>query len=166
MSKAELLIYCREIYQREGIKAFAFDALLNHRSLYRALYKQGLTQGKLIDELGLSEEYATFKDAQPLIRAGGVTRRWTWARIVETAKAVTAREGFLPPGGWFQAVRRGHDSFSMDELFPAPLGAAANVIVLGIRRQYPQHYRLAQTLEILDSHRQRLCRFWKARPKP
>lgn len=103
MSKAELLAYCQAMYQREGIKAFVFDALLRHRSLYWALYKQGLTQGKLLDELGLTEEYTAFKDAQPLVRAGGVTMRWTWARIIETAKAVAAKEGSLPPAGWFQS---------------------------------------------------------------
>ena len=102
MSLAELLTYCQELYRREGIKAFAFDALMNHGSLYWALYKQGLTQGKLIDQLGLKDEYKAFKEEQPLIRAGGPTKRWTWTRIVETAKIVAAKEGSLPPGNWFQ----------------------------------------------------------------
>jgi len=102
MSKAELLSYCQQLYSREGIGAFSFDALLNRGSLYWALYKQGLTQRKLIAALQLENEYTIFKDAQPLVRAGGITKRWTWARIIETAKVVKAKEGFLPPAGWFQ----------------------------------------------------------------
>ena len=103
MSHRELLEYCREMHRSDGIRAFTFEALTDAKSLYWALYKQGLTQAKLLAALGLTEEYRAFKDAQPIMRAGGPTQRWTWERILEAAKAVHAKQGFLPPGGWFQA---------------------------------------------------------------
>jgi len=107
MSDAELLEYCRELYGREGIQAFSFEFLSNHGSLYWSLYQRGITQRKLIASLGIEAEYLAYKNAQPIVRKGGITKRWTWERIVEEAKTVQANAGFLPPAAWFQANGQG-----------------------------------------------------------
>jgi hypothetical protein len=109
MSRDELLDYCRGLYSRGGIEALSYPALSNQKALYYNLYDQGLNQKQLLRALGLQAEYKKHKESIPVIRQGGrVSARWTWERIIKEARAVTEKEGHLPPAAWFQ--KNGHGS--------------------------------------------------------
>lgn len=108
LSDADLVAYCAEMYQRDGIKSLSFDALKKHRSLYFHLYNRGILQEHLLEKLGIAEEYNNYKNKRPINRNGKLTPRWTWERIVSQARAVQEQEASLPPAGWFQ--QNGHGS--------------------------------------------------------
>lgn len=90
MSHDELLAHCRQLYERDGIMSLTYQKLSKHKSLYYNLYRSGLNQKTLLSRLNLQGEYKTQSAA------------WSWERIVEEAKTVKEKMGFLPPAGWFQ----------------------------------------------------------------
>ncbi|HEY3696756.1 hypothetical protein [Phenylobacterium sp.] len=108
MTDAELLAYCRNLYEAEGFAALSFSALKKHDGLYFALYKLGINQATLLDKLGIADAYSAHKGSQPLIRNGRHVQRWTWERIVAEAREVATLQGNLPPAPWFQ--RNGRQS--------------------------------------------------------
>ena len=107
MSDEELLAFCRNLYEKEGISALSFAALRKHRTLYTNLYHRGLRQSVLLGRLGLTEEYKSWKAIQPLSYGTETRERWTWGRVIYTARDVTKSEGFLPPAAWWQANKSG-----------------------------------------------------------
>jgi hypothetical protein len=102
MSREQLLEECRQLYKREGISAFTFEALKRHK-LYFILYSNGLNLATVLKELGLEEEYKKRLEVTPIRRAGRNTLRWTWARIASVAGEIAEREGSLPAALWFQS---------------------------------------------------------------
>jgi len=60
----QLIEYSRDLYHEKGIEAFRFEYLSTIGNLYNNLYKRGITLNKLIDMLGLREEYSQFKSHQ------------------------------------------------------------------------------------------------------
>lgn len=90
MSRDELLAYCRQLYERDGVTALSYQALSKYKGLYYNLYKSGLNQKTLLSILEVQTAYKSN------------TATWTWERIVEETKAVKNKMGFLPPAGWFQ----------------------------------------------------------------
>lgn len=102
MPEADLLAYCRRLYEEQGFAAFSFKSLTRHEGLYTSLYRRGLAVKTLIKRLGLEAEYRAYKLGKPLIRGGRHQRRWSWERVVESASAIRAELGFLPPAGWFR----------------------------------------------------------------
>lgn len=107
MSEDEILDVVRGRYKEGGFPALSFSALKADGRLYWALYKKGITQAVMLEQLQLAEDYAAWKAAQPIVRKGRSVDRWTWERIVREAREVLDAEGFLPPAGWFQAHGRG-----------------------------------------------------------
>ena len=109
MTREELLEYCRNLYKQEGLEALSYPKLKTTKGLYNSLYSKGLNQRTLIKELGLQEKFKQEKgDFFTRNYNGKQKSGWTWRRIVETAKKVQEKEGFLPPAGWFQ--QNGHGS--------------------------------------------------------
>jgi hypothetical protein len=106
MSREQLLEECRQLYKREGIAAFTFEALKRSK-LYYVLYNKGLKLADVLAELGLEEEYRRRLETMPIRRAGRDTLRWTWARILSVAREVAEREGSLPTALWFQSNGNG-----------------------------------------------------------
>lgn len=102
MSRTELLDYCRQKYELDGISALSFPSLKSVPKLYTNLYKHGLTQKKLLAALGLDEEYKRHREETPYRYGDKMVERWNWSRIVTIAREITEREGHLPPALWFQ----------------------------------------------------------------
>lgn len=96
MSRDELLAYCRQLYEHNGIMSLSYQELSQQKSLYYNLYRSGLNQKTLLSLLNLQEEYKTS------------TATWAWERILREAKTIKEKMGFLPPAGWFQ--KNGHAS--------------------------------------------------------
>lgn len=95
MTRKELLDYCRELLSAGGPKALSYAELKKERGLYTALYRMGLNQKTVLAELGADTLYRETRDEFQ-------KDAWGWNRIVTEARAVVEKEGFLPPGGWFQ----------------------------------------------------------------
>lgn len=108
MSRTELLDYCRELYEQNGIGALAYPSLKNVPTLYFNLYNQGLPQKTLLTELGLDEEYKRYLEEVPYKYGSKIVEPWSWMRIVKIAQEIAEREGRLPPALWFQ--KNGHGS--------------------------------------------------------
>jgi len=102
MSREQLLEECRQLYKREGIAAFTFQALKRCK-LYYVLYAEGLKLSEVIRELGLEEEYRRYRESRPIRPGGRECLRWTWARVLSVAREVAEREGSLPAALWFQS---------------------------------------------------------------
>jgi hypothetical protein len=107
MSRDQILDECRELYKREGITAFSFKGLKRNK-LYFPLYNKGLKLADVIKELGLEDEYQRHRESQPIRPGGRESFRWTWNRVLTTAREVAESQGSLPSAAWFQA--NGHGS--------------------------------------------------------
>jgi hypothetical protein len=106
--KAALLKAVRHIYEDQGISALDSRALVKQKGkLSHHLRKIGITHSILLEELGLKEEYIDWRTAKRIYR-GIPTGRWTWKKIVATAKDIKEREGYLPTKDWFHL--NGHSS--------------------------------------------------------
>jgi len=108
MSREQLLDECRHLYNREGITAFTFKTLKDHK-LYYPLYNQGLKLAEVIRELNIEREYQTYRETQPIRPGGRESFRWTWDRVLTTAWEVAERQGSLPAAALFQV--NGYGSF-------------------------------------------------------
>ncbi len=106
MSEPELLEYCRNLISEHGFAILTFKSL-KARRLYFPLYSRGLTQKRLLEKLGLEEDYAAHSAAQPRQYAGVMQERWSWERVVRVAKETKEEHGHLPPAGWFQRNKLG-----------------------------------------------------------
>lgn len=109
MTRDELLEVCRAIYAKDGISAFSYPSLKSIHGLYFQLYDKGLSQKKLLKELGMEAEYKQYQASQPYKYGDETRTRWTWERLIEKANAIKTAEGTLPPALWFQS--NGHGAF-------------------------------------------------------
>jgi len=100
MSDKELINFCKNLYEEKGMSALLYKELSKQGTLYPTMYSRGFTQKKIIKVLALDKEYKEYKKEN---------KRWSWSRIIEIAKEVKEKEGFLPPAGWFQ--RNGYAAF-------------------------------------------------------
>lgn len=112
MSREQLLCECRKLYERKGITAFSFKSLKREK-LYFPLYQKGLKLADVIQELGLEDDYQRHRESQPIRPGGRETFRWTWDRVVKTARKVAESEGSLPAAAWFQANGHGAMVYSI-----------------------------------------------------
>lgn len=103
MDDEALIEFCRDLYTKNGVSALAYGALKLHRTLYFTLYHRGITQTRLLERLGLTEEYQAWKATQPIRYRDTLRERWTWDRVVREARQVQLAQGFLPPAAWWQA---------------------------------------------------------------
>ena len=115
MSHEEILDECRKLYRREGIRVFNFKSLKKD-NLYFALYNKGLKLSDVIRVLGIEEEYRHYRESQPIRPGGKPALRWTWERILKTAREVAERESHFPPAAWFQANGYGPMVFAVYNL--------------------------------------------------
>jgi hypothetical protein len=98
--RRNLLSTVRGLYAMHGIKALSTLFLDKQRGkLYAHLLAADLNQTVLLATLGLTEEYATWRDANRTYR--GVTKpKWTWDVAVTKAAALARRDGDLPSVPW------------------------------------------------------------------
>ncbi len=91
-----LLAAVRELYGQHGIKALSTRFLYKQRgNLGVRLCKAGLKQPALLAELGLTEEFAAWRDTARTYR-GDTKPKWSWDVAVATAREIVARDGDLP----------------------------------------------------------------------
>jgi hypothetical protein len=102
MTRDELLRTVRHLYRQHGIAALATPFLEKQRfSFYQRLLAAGLKQPVLLAELGLADEYRTWKNAHRAYR-GDIKPIWTWDTAVVRARAVLEQMGRLPTVEWFR----------------------------------------------------------------
>lgn len=106
----ELLDAVRDLYRRNGIQALATPFLERRRfNLYARLLAAGIKQPVLLDRLGLTQEYATWKDTHRAYR--GVSKpTWSWEMAVAKAKELVSQHGDLPTVQWCRL--NGHSSLT------------------------------------------------------
>ena len=101
---AEFLAAVRARYEADGLKALSYRALAE-AGLRGRMQKLGLLQADLLRELGLEAEFEGRQSS--LFTYRGVEKpRWTWERVVLTARALLADQGDLPTIPWCR--RNGH----------------------------------------------------------
>lgn len=108
--KSALLDTVRALYVAQGISALSTPFLEKQKGrLYHRLLAAGLGQPVLLEELGLTEEYATWRASHRNYR--GVTKpKWSWRSAIATAKEIKERDGDLPTVEWCR--RNGHSSLA------------------------------------------------------
>jgi hypothetical protein len=96
VERDNLLSSVRSLCETHGLKALSTPFLEKQRdALYPRLLAAGLKQKELLHALNLTEEYATWRDANRSYR--GVTKpKWSWDSAVARAKEIKAQEGDLP----------------------------------------------------------------------
>src|ERR1017187_8273970 len=105
-----LLDTVRDLYVACGISALATPFLEKQKGrLYHRLLAAGLNQKTLLEELGLTEEYAAWRASFRTYR-GVVKPQWSWETAVEAAKEIKERDGDLPTVEWGRS--NGHSSLA------------------------------------------------------
>jgi hypothetical protein len=99
-SREDLLQLLRELYAAHGYEALSTDFLAN-KCLYRRLLDVGLKQPDYLAALGLAEEFAGWKFSNRTY-AGKPQARWSWDRVLETARQAVEEHGELPAMDWFR----------------------------------------------------------------
>jgi hypothetical protein len=96
----KLLDAVRELYRLHGFKALATPFLERQRfNLYARLLAAGIKQPVLLDRLGLTGEYAAWKDTHRAYR--GVSKpTWSWDVAVAKARELVSQHGDLPTVEW------------------------------------------------------------------
>lgn len=87
--------------QRTGFRPSAIRRSSQSTGSYFQLYDKGLSQKKLLKELGMEAEYKQYQASQPYKYGDETRTRWTWERLIEKANAIKTAEGTLPPALWF-----------------------------------------------------------------
>jgi hypothetical protein len=95
-----LLQRLRELYETHGCEALSTDFLAKER-LYARLLAVGLKQVDYLAALGLTEEFGRWKISNRTY-AGKPQQRWSWERVVETARRAVVEHGELPAMEWFR----------------------------------------------------------------
>ena len=95
-----LLATVRGLYMAHGIKALSTPFLEKQwDALYPRLLAAGLKQKALLAALGLTQEYADWRNSARTYR--GVTKpKWNWQSAVAAAREIVARDGELPTVEW------------------------------------------------------------------
>ena len=102
LTDAELLAYCRRLYEAHGPIALTYKFLNDQQGLYSLLFARGFKQKRLAAVLGLEHELRQHTTTRPMIRAGRAVVRRTWSQLVAEACQVTKEYASLPPAQWFQ----------------------------------------------------------------
>ena len=97
-ARQSLLETLRERYEEHGIEAVSTPYLEKTRLYYR-LRAANMTHAVLLEELGLTAEYAAWRRSARTYR-GKTKPQWTWDVAVSTAKKLVEREGDLPTVQW------------------------------------------------------------------
>jgi len=101
-NKAALVDTVQRLYDACGIRALSAAFLAKQKGeLYRRLLRVGLNQSVLLMELGLTEEYATWRGSERVYR-GVIKSKWSWKTVISEAKKIQGREGDLPTLTWFR----------------------------------------------------------------
>jgi hypothetical protein len=99
-TRAELLAALQSLYEAHGIKALA-TPFLEQECLYARLLAVGLKQPVYLEALGLTQEYAVWRE-ETRTYGGRPRPRWTWELVVAEARTVKDRTGELPSMDWFR----------------------------------------------------------------
>jgi hypothetical protein len=100
-TRAQLMKRLRSLYEEHGIAAMSTTFLEKTEGLYKQLLIARIGQPDYLAELGLTEEYATWRGQHRTYR--GVTKpKWTWEEAVNRAREVKERVGVLPTLEWFR----------------------------------------------------------------
>lgn len=97
---AELVEAARRLYQKHGPSILQTRSLSKHGLLGRLL-RIGIAQPALLVRLGLTDEFAAWKNAHRSYR-GDVKPKWTWESAVARAAEIVAEMGDLPTVQWFR----------------------------------------------------------------
>jgi hypothetical protein len=95
-----LLVALQSLYEAHGIKALA-TPFLEENGLYARLLAVGLYQRVYLEALGLTQEYAVWREETRTYR-GKPRPRWTWELVIAQARVVKDRIGELPTMDWFR----------------------------------------------------------------
>jgi hypothetical protein len=98
--RTKLLDEIRRLYDIHGLRALSTPFLEKRKGkLYPKLLAAGLGQSALLAELGLTKEYAEWRDANRSYR-GKPQQKWSWKVVIEKAKHIVESEGDLPTLEW------------------------------------------------------------------
>lgn len=98
--RAELLAAARGLYDLHGPKALSTPFLEKQKgTFYHKLLAAGLGQSALTEELGLTQEYGEWRDANRTYR-GKIQQKWSWEIVVKMAREIKEREVDLPTLEW------------------------------------------------------------------
>ncbi len=97
----ELLAKLRQLYDSHGAVALS-TPFLEKEGSYARLLKAGLYQKDYLRELGLSEQYAEWRE-ETRSYAGKLRPRWTWEEVLEKARQAVEQHGELPTMDWFRS---------------------------------------------------------------
>ena len=97
---AELVEAARRLHLKHGLGVLQTRSLSKHGLLGRLL-KVGIAQPALLARLGLTEEFAIWKNTHRSYR-GDVKPKWTWESAVSRAAEVSSEMGDLPTVQWFR----------------------------------------------------------------
>jgi hypothetical protein len=97
--RSALLATARRLYEEQGISALATVALNKAAVSEGKLRRVGLSHAGLLDELGVTNEYARWRN-EAFTYAGRTKPRWTWDRAVEVARELIVSHGDLPTVQW------------------------------------------------------------------
>jgi hypothetical protein len=98
-SEEQLINYCKNIYIEKGIEALGYVSLSKFNNLYNALYSYGITQKKLLEILGLTDEYSEHRKN---------SSKWSYDKIKMHGSNIIKEYGYLPPAEWLR--RNGYGS--------------------------------------------------------
>jgi hypothetical protein len=99
-TREELLAALQSLYEAHGIKVLA-TPFLEKKRLYARLLAVGLYQPAYLEALGLTQEYAVWREEARTYR-GKPRPRWTWELVIAQARAVKDQIGELPTMDWFR----------------------------------------------------------------
>lgn len=100
MKQEELLATLRRLYEVHGAVALS-TPFLEKQGLYARLLSVGLYQKNYIQALGLSDQYAEWREKSRTY-AGKLRPKWTWEEVLEKAKQTKEQFGELPTMDWFR----------------------------------------------------------------
>jgi hypothetical protein len=94
-----LLAAARTLYEQGGPAALTAASLNKSGVSEGRLRRIGLNHASLLAELGLAEEYQSWRSTS-FTYAGKRKPRWDWERVVLVARELVAQEGDLPTVQW------------------------------------------------------------------
>ena len=109
--KMVLLDAARALYNEHGLSALTTDFLNKSGVSEGKLRRVGLSHAGLLAELGLADEYSSWRGAN-FTYAGKKKPRWNWARAIDVARDLIAREGDLPTVQWCRERENGYSQLT------------------------------------------------------
>ena len=93
----DLLLECRELYNKKGIATFLYKNI--DKKLYFRLYQNGLALSDVVKRLNLESEFEDYKRS---------IAKWSWTKLIKEIKPIVKKQNFLPPAAWFQKNNKSH----------------------------------------------------------